>query len=300
MQKINDLFEEGKYEEVLELTKDSTKPQEIFVRISTYIEMGKREEAFATLLKNREALFKTRPLMTMRADFELRFALNQFDEAYDDLEYFSNLPYVSQEVEEELRAAPKRIRAEEKAYLLQGADQTKDLNTLLKSNDPYAVLGALSQIGNKGMKGYEEEIKNILSGTMHHDVKGFALEVLVALGYPKQVCFIDGGKARMVRPSELVSPFEEQNYKDIRKHLGYLRDSSLSETSIHILDEIALASYPDFPFKEGVPPFEMDAIIMLGQEYLGQEVDKVYISDHANKEKERFKEILEKHPPLSL
>ncbi len=299
MQKINDLFEEGKYEEVLELTKESKEPKDLFLRISTYIEMGKREEALSTLLENREALFKTRPLMTMRADFELRFALNQFDEAYEDLDYFSNLPYVGQEVEEALREAPKRIRAEEKDYLLQGADHTKDLNVLLKSNDPYAVLGALSQIGNKKKEGYEEEIKNILSGSMHHDVKIFALEVLVALGYPKNVCFIDGEKVRMVRPSELISPFDEQNYKEIREHLRSLKDSSLAETSIHILDEIALASYPDFPFKEGLPPFEMDAVIMLGEEYLGQEAEKAYASDLANKEKQRFKEILEKHPPLS-
>ncbi len=299
MQKINDLFEEGKYEEVLELTKDSTLPKDIFIRISTYIEMGKREEALKTLLNNREALFKARPLMTMRADFELRFALNEFDEAYEDLDYFSNLPYVNQEVEEELRAAPKRIRAEEKAYLLQGADHKKDLSVLLKNKDPYAVLGALSQIGNKGIKGHEEEIKDILAGTMHHDVKAFALEVLVALGYSENVCFIDEGKARMIMPSELISPFEEENYKSIREMLGCQRDTSLAETAIHILDEIALASYPDFPFKEGCPPFEMDALLALGQEYLGQEEDGKYASPEADKEKERFKEILKKHPPLS-
>ena len=103
----------------------------------------------------------------------------------------------------------------------------------------------------------------------------------------------------MIRPSELISPLEEENYKSIRDMLGIQRDTSLAETAIHILDEIALASYPDFPFKEGCPPFEMDAIVMLGQEYLGQEVEKVYVSERVNKEKERFKEILEKHPPLS-
>lgn len=237
--------------------------------------------------------------MTMRADFELRFALNQFDEAYEDLDYFSNLPYVSQEVEEELRASRKRIRAEEKAYLLQGADHKKDLSVLLKSNDPYAVLGALSQIGNKGIKGHEEEIKDILAGTMHHDVKAFALEVLVALGYPENVCFIDDGKARMIRPSGLISPFEEENYKSIRKMLGIQRNTSLAEIAIRILDEIALASYPDFPFKEGCPPFEMDALLALGEEYLGQEVEETYSSPSASKEKERFQEILKKHPPLS-
>ncbi len=299
MQKINDLFEKGKYEEVLELTKDSVLPKDIFIRISAYIETGKREEALKTLLKSREALFKARPIMAMRADFELRFALNQFDEAYEDLDYFSNLPYVSQEVEEELRASRKRIRAEEKAYLLQGADHKKDLSVLLKSNDPYAVLGALSQIGNKGIKGHEEEIKDILAGTMHHDVKAFALEVLVALGYPENVCFIDDGKARMIRPSGLISPFEEENYKSIRKMLGIQRNTSLAEIAIRILDEIALASYPDFPFKEGCPPFEMDALLALGEEYLGQEVEETYSSPSVSKEKERFQEILKKHPSLS-
>ncbi len=299
MQKLNDLFENGDYEEVLKLTEGSLEPKEIFLRISTLIEMGRREEAMETLLSQRELLWKARPLMTMRADFELRFALTQFDEAYEDLDYFSNLPYVSQKVEEELKKGKERIRAEEKAYLLQGADHQKDLRVLLKSNDPYAVLGALSQIGDKGMKGYEEEIKSILSSTMHHDVKAFALQVLIALDYPKNVCFIDGGKARMVTPSELISPFEDSNYQSIREHLSYLLDTSLSGVCIQLLDEIALASFPDYPFKDGHSPFEMDAIIALGEEYLGEKPEKKYCSKEANKEKKRFKAILENHPPLS-
>lgn len=298
MQKTNDLFEEGKYGEVLERTKESQEPSEIFVRISAYIQMGKREEALATLLKSRDALFKARPLLTLRADLELRFALGEFDAAYEDLDYFSDLPYVSQEVEEELKGAKGRIRAEEKAYLLQGAPRAKDLRALLKSKDPYAVLGALSEIGNKRMNGYEEEIKSILISAAHHDVKAFALEVLVALRYPESVCFLGGKKRWTLRPSELLSPFEEPAYQNIRGRLKRLKDSSLSGISIQILDQIALASYPDFPFKDGSLSEEAKAIVMIAEEYLGQEAEKAYCSEDASKEKERFEEILDRHPPL--
>lgn len=295
MQKIEDLFEGGDFEKVLELTENSIDPKEIFVRISSYIELGKREEALKALLDHREPLFKARPIMTMRADFELRFALNQFDEAYDDLGYFNNLPYVSQEVEEALRAFPKIIREEEKASLLQGQGKEKDLRALLNSSDPYAVLGALSQIGNKRLKGYEAEIEKILVSSPYADVKSFALEVLVAEGYDKEVRFLNGEDELRIIPKELCSPFDEPGYANLRKMLKTLKDSSLQSVCVKLLDQIALSSFPHYPFKEGPLSSELEALISLGKEYLGEPGEG---DEGLKKEMDRFKAILAKHPPL--
>ena len=295
MQKIEDLFEEGEFGKVLELTENSKEPQDLFVRISSFIESGKREEALKVLLENREPLFKARPIITMRADFELRFALNQFDEAYEDLSYFNNLPYVSQEVEEALRGFPKLIREEEKASLLQGAGKVKDLRALLNSSDPYAVLGALSQIGNKRLKGYETEIERILVSSSFADVKSFALEVLVAEGYEKEVRFLDGEDILRIIPKELCSPFDEPSYSNLREMLRTLKDSSLLSVCTNLLDQIALASFPRYPFEEAPLSLELEALISLGNEYLGEPDPQ---EGAVEKEKDRLKSILAKHPPL--
>ena len=295
MQKINELFEKGEYQEILELTKDSLEPQEIFFRASSLIELGKRREALDVVINHRDALFKSRPIATMKADFELRFALGEFDEAYDDLSYFSNLPYVSQQVEEELRELPKRIREEEKAYLLQGAGKERDLGKMLSSSDPYAVLGALSKIGKEGLKGYEARIEGILSSNAYHDVKVFALEVLVSQGYDKEVAFLDEGVKKMLNPSHLSSPFAEPNYRQIREALSKEKDSSLSQVSISLLDQIALSSFPELPFEGGDPEAMGKALLSLGREYLGGKEGQ---EGALEQEKTRFRAILSKHPPL--
>ncbi len=295
MQKINELFEEGEYEKILELSKDSLEPQDIFFRASSLIELNKRKEALEVILAHREALFKSRPIATMKADFELRFALGEFDEAYDDLSYFSNLPYVSQQVEEELRSLPKRIREEEKAYLLQGTAKEQDLRKMLSSSDPFAVLGALSKIGKEGLKGYESQIEGILSSNAHHDVKAFALEVLLSQGYDKEVVFVEEGEKRVLNPSHLVLPFLEPNYRRIREALSKEKDSSLSGVSISLLDQIALSSFPDLPFEGGDPEKMGEALLSLGREYLGGKKGQ---EGALEQEKTRFKAILSKHPPL--
>ena len=289
------MFEKGEYEKILEITQGAKEPQEIFIRISSLIQLGRRQEALSSLLHHREGLFKVRPIVTMRADFELRFALGQFDEAYDDLEYFKNLPYVNQEVEEELRELPQRIRAEEKAYLLRDASKKEDLSKLLENKDPYAVLGALSEIGRKGIKGYEEQIKSILVSNAHHDVKVFALEVLVLWKYEEEVVLLEDGERKTVKPSLLVSPFEDDSYRSLRESCKDVPDSSLRGVANGILDQLVMACYPNSPFQDRHLDLQREALLSLAKEYLGQE-DKQ--SEEIENEKKRFGDILKRHPPL--
>ncbi len=295
MHQIDVLYDKGRYEEALEIAKGSEDPHDVGVGVSSLIALGRRQEALDMLLSRRKELFSHNPLLCMKADFELRFALEQFDEAYDDLSYFNNLPYVSQQVEEALREYPKKIREEEKAYLIQGKANGDNLDELLSCSDPYAVLGALSKIGNERLEGYESKIAGLLASSQYHDVKVFALEVLVSLGYGKEVTFADGGEKRKVRPSELVSPFAEKNYQSLRTMLGTLKDSSLQRVCISLLDQIAMSSFPDYPFKGATLSTTLDALLSLGNEYLG---GKEAAEGKSAEEKSRLKAILAKHPPL--
>ena len=289
------LFDEGRYFEALKESEGTEDPSLLFLRLSCLIRLGKNEEALKELLKNRASLFSFRPLMAMKSDFELRFALKEFDEAYEDLSYFSNLPYVSQEVEEALRSYPKIIRAEEKASLLEGTSQGKSLSLSLSSKDPYAVLGALSQIGKQGIAGYEKQIEGILVSALPHDVRAFALEVLVACHYPKEVRFDDGDEVVSLLPSALKNPFEEENYQNLRKMLLTLQDASLSNVCLNLADQLSLSCYPSFPFAEKPLSLLTEALLSLGREYLGDPETK---EEAVEEEKKRLKALLAKHPPL--
>jgi hypothetical protein len=295
MQEINDLLEKGEYDKVIALTEDCSDPQGIFARISAFIGLNESERALKTLLCSRQALFSSRPVLTMKANMELRFALHQFEEAYDDLGFYKNMPYVSQKVEEALKELPKLIRNEEKAYLLDGSAKTKDIDETLAARDPYAVLGALSQIGKKKLTGHEDKIEKILVSSFPSDVKAFALEVLISLDYQKKVRFLDGEEILEVVPSELISPFSESSYAYLRKELAKGKDATVSGIAIKILDSLSLVSFPSYPFKDSDLAISLEALEGMAAAYLGQNPS---LKREARKEKERLDSILAKHPPL--
>ena len=110
MQNFKAYLDQKKYDELIQIQNQAETGQDASCVLCALCSKGMGKEALAYLLKNRELLWSWNPLFTMKYDFECRFVLGQFDEAYEDLNYFNNLNYVSQEVEEYLRSAPKRIR----------------------------------------------------------------------------------------------------------------------------------------------------------------------------------------------
>ena len=103
MESLKELIEKKEYQRVLELTKESKDAEALFCRVSAYLGLGRYQDARTLLVKERDALWAKNPILTMKATFETRFGLEEFDEAYQDEEDFANRPYISQEVEEVLR-----------------------------------------------------------------------------------------------------------------------------------------------------------------------------------------------------
>ena len=113
MNDLKRLYEENKFNEILELESQIKEPQDLFLLISSCLSVGDGKKAMEILLHHRDALWDHNPVLTMKADLETRAILGQFDEAYKDMDYFQNKPYVSQEVEEALRHYPKWLRQKE-------------------------------------------------------------------------------------------------------------------------------------------------------------------------------------------
>lgn len=296
MESLKELCRKGDYASVIKLSEGKLDPESLLCRLSAFLGLGEGEKALGLLLAKRGDLFSYKPAATMKANFEIRFLLGQFEEAYEDLEYYRNAPYVSQEIEEALSYYPKKIREEEKAYLLQKRHPEQDLDALLSSSDPYLALGALSQIGKEGIQGHEQALEKLLLSPCPHDVKVFALEVLVAHGYPKEVTFLDGEERTTLVPKEVENPFQERNASSLRKLLATLQDVSLASVCTQLLDQLALSCFPSYPFSGRPLSLESEALLSLGREYLGYPGEP--ISEEAEGEKNRFRLLLAKYPRL--
>lgn len=297
MDELKKLYEKGDYEALLKASEGMNEPEALLLRISALLSLGRPKEGLQTLLKNREALFKAKPGLTMKSNFEIRFALEQFDEARQDLEFYKNAPYVSQEVEEALSSYPGIIRNEEKAALLRAYSPIENYDEALKSKDPYALLGTLNQMGKKGVKGHEEAVKKLLSNPdVHPDVRSFALQLLSWWGYQEEVDFLFEGKIISIVPKGISDPFIKEESQWLKKEFSALQDLSLGKVCSGLVDQLCLTQYPFFPFKEE-KELEFDALLSLGQEYLGYSPKS--LTKEALDERNRLSELLKKHPPLS-
>lgn len=297
MKALKELYEKGEYEALLNASELSTDPETLLLRISAYLALNRPKEALELLLKHRDELFAFRPGLTMKTNFEIDFALAEFDKAREDLEYYRNAPYVSQAIEEALSSYPKIIREEEKAALLRGYAPIEDFSLSLKSKDPFAVLGALNRLGKGGISGHEGQIEEILiSKDIHPDVRSFALQLLCAWNYPKKVAFLSDDGIVEITPKDIVDPFSDPNAKWLKEEFSKLQDLSLGKVCSNLLDQLCLVCYPSTPLK-GDSALEYDALLALGEEYLGY--PSMPLTEEAAAEKQRFSEVLERHPPLS-
>ncbi len=297
MDELKRLYESGEYEALLKSSEGSDEPEAILLRISALLALGRQKEGLETLLKNREKLFKAKPGLTMKSNFEIRFALEQFDEAREDLEFYKNAPYVSQAVEEALSSYPGIIRNEEKAALLRAYSPIEDYDKALQSKDPFALLGTLNQMGKKGIKGHEEAVKKLLSNPdVHPDVRSFALQLLSWWAYPEAVDFLFEGKVVSIVPKDISDPFINEKSQWLKKEFSSLQDLSLGKVCSGLVDQLCLTQYPFFPF-EKEKELEFDALLSLGQDYLGYPPKG--LTAEALEEKNRLSELLKKHPSLT-
>ena len=164
MDNYKTLLEKKEYDLLLSLTEGDLSPAGLSYRASAYLAKGDAKQAFNILNAHRDELYKVNPLKTMKSIFELRFILKEFEEAYDDLEHFENLPYVSQEVEEYLHALPKLIRTEERnSSLSDKYSEEEIIEKLSEKSDDYEIISTLNIIGPWRAKDYVRSLVNLVT-----------------------------------------------------------------------------------------------------------------------------------------
>ena len=296
MDNYKTLLEKKEYDLLLSLTEGDLSPAGLSYRASAYLAKGDAKQAFNILNAHRDELYKVNPLKTMKSIFELRFILKEFEEAYDDLEHFENLPYVSQEVEEYLHALPKLIRTEERnSSLSDKYSEEEIIEKLSEKSDDYEIISTLNIIGPWRAKDYVRSLVNLVTGQKSSLVRTYALMYLIAAKYDKEITLIKNGKTFNIVPARIDPPFTGKEFEDFREKLDEsINDPSVSNVAKKLLNDYIFELFPETLPLEKEGPVYLLAFSSLAHEYLSSEFDLVKECEEKNVNLEEVKALIEK------
>ncbi len=248
MDSLKTLMEKNQYDLVIKLTENATDPTSLFYRITSLVAVGQVDAALNVILSKREIL-KNRLSLLIKFHIETLCLKGDFDEAYNSLKYYENLPYESQEVEEILREMPKYIRNAEKESFKSHQVDEDELIKRLNSNNEDEVLGALDEIKSLPINSFLPEILKIIRSYPRKTIRSFGLLLLLKAKYDQEVEFLHLDKIIKVNPSLLPEPFEVPGFKDVNQVSNALlkeyRDPTVMQNALQTLASYLLYIYPD-------------------------------------------------------
>ena len=248
MDSLKSLMDKKQYDLVLKLTENSQDSLAIFYRLSALLAAGHSEDALKLINAKRQILLN-KPGVLMKIHIELLCLLGKFDEAYSELRYYQELPYENQETEELLNRLPKYIREEEiKVYKRQEVGQDEIRKKLLSKND-VDVLSALDTVRGQQVENFLLPILNIMKTYPKQLVRTYALLLLVAYKYDKNVEFLQNDRIITVIPKELDEPFVIKDLGNIEEVTSLFQneyhDPSLSQNAVNVLSSYMVYIYPN-------------------------------------------------------
>ena len=275
MDSLKTLMDKNQYDLVIKLTENSEDSVALFYRLTSFVAVGQVDAALNLILTKREILKKQLKLL-IKFHIETLCLMGRFDEAYDALKYYENLPYESQEVEEVLKAMPLYIRNAEKESFRSSKIDEDELNKRLLSDNEDEVLGALDEIKSLPINTFLMNIITLLRSHPRQAIRSFALLLLVHSNYNQEVEFLHNDKIIKVNPSLLPEPFTVPGYKDLNAITSALqkeyRDPTVTQNALQVLSSYLLYIYPDqliFNKKE--------VLVVFG--YLAKQLLQIDISD---------------------
>ena len=275
MDSLKSLMDKKQYDLVLKITENSQDSLALFYRLSALLATGQSADALS-LIKSKREILKTNLPLLMKIHIEILCLLGKFNEAYEELKYYQELPYENQETEELLNSLPQYIREEEiKLYKRKEVGQEEIRKKLLSKNDN-DVLSALDAIREQSLDSYVLPIQNILRSYPKQTVRAFALLLLVAKKYDKKVAFLTEEGLIEVVPSSLEEPFIIPGIGTINDVSQLLQnvyhDPSLVQTAINILSSEIVYLYP-----KRVSLTKDEVVVIFG--YLAKDLLKVRDND---------------------
>ena len=272
MDSLKTLMDKKEYELVIKLTENSEDSLALFYRITALIATNQSKRALDAIKEKRKFMREHLALL-VKMHIELLCIFEKFDEAYDELKIYQELPYENQETEELLKDMSKYIRQEErKLYARREVGQDEIVKNLL-SNDDNAILAALDNIRNLPLEPFIPTLASILKNHPRQAIRSFTLFLLLAKKYDKPINFLHFDKLIKVVPSQLDEPFTVPGFSDTKLLSMALQntfhDPSVTQNAIQLISSYLIYIYPD---KLLLEPKEVIVIFgYLAKAYLGSE-----------------------------
>ena len=248
MDSLKTLMEKNQYDLVIKLTENANDSVSLFYRLASFVAVGQVDSALNLIISKREIL-KEQLNLLIKFHIETLCLKGSFDEAYDALKYYENLPYENQEVEEILREMPKYIRNAEKESFNSHQIDEDELKKRLNSDNEDEVLGALDEIKNLPVHAFLPDILRIVRSYPRKIIRSFGLLLLLKSNYDKEVEFLHFDKIIKVNPSLLPEPFLVPGFKDLNTitnaMLKEYRDPTIMQNALQSLSSYLLYIYPD-------------------------------------------------------
>lgn len=277
---IKQYFSNNEYNKVVELTEVTYTTEETVLRISSLVMLERWEEALKCFLENRSEIYFLNPLDAIEMNMSLRVSLHQYDEAHEDVNYYRNEKYISQQVEEVIAGLDKKLREAEKYELLEHNKSPKSMDEVMEkartTDDQTFIMLALSQLSQhqEDIPFYTNDYLNFLIGDYQPDIKSFALMLLNLSKYDKIVSFDKFGKHYETNPNYLTLPFMDERYGETIKSIesGH-HDQSVARVAINLFTQYVLSIFPDEWCIEGEEDKIKVAFLSLGASYMNTPYD---------------------------
>ena len=245
MDTLKSLMDKHEYELVIKLTEKSGDVDSIFYRISALLAIGQGEKALACLKEHHIELHKNL-LLLIKVHIDLLLILGRFDEAYDELDYYKNLPYESQQVEELLSSMVGHIREEERSQYGKKTVPDDEIKSRLKDNDKGTAMSGLEMAGNRGVDTFIKEIQYLMINHPSQAIRSFALMMLVQKKWEKEVEFKSKDTIIKVNPSKTKAPFVGEQFNRLSKRMiSEFKNPTISDNAISIFSSYIIDIYPN-------------------------------------------------------
>lgn len=245
MDSLKSLMDKKQYDLVIKLTENATERTYLFYRISAFLALGKPLESLEVIKNNRQELEKDLSIL-IKIHIEILCIVGKFDEAYEEMERYKNLPYVSQQVEELLISLPKYIREEERKMLSGKEMGDEQVKKLLHSSEMNDVIIGLDIVRERDVNKFLDDLKWLMINHEKQSLRSFSLFVLVQKKVEGMFKFKHIDKIIEVNPDLLNPPFVGEPFNGLVKRLSLeFNDPSVSENAIQILSTHIMFIYPE-------------------------------------------------------
>ena len=244
MDSLKTLIDKKEYELVIKLTETSVVPNDLFYRISALIYLGRYEEALF-VIQDHQQILESNLVSLINAHINLLCALGRFDQAVATLDYYNNLPYQNQEVEELLRKMPEVIELEEKKQNTVRFYDDEQLEKYLKSDKLEEVLIGLDTVRNRDVLTFLPVLQNLLVNHPQQMVRSYTLMLLVQKEVDRELKMKSMDEIIDVNPKHLNPPFTSVVFNQTVKMMdSEFKDPTLAQNAAQFLSEYEMYTYP--------------------------------------------------------